>query len=631
MPGTLADPTAAPTGPAPSQTNPVVVTGIAQKNIVRPGDQIAIAIVLDHLDGFHTWPNQDVLPSTLAAIVEVNKTRMALPETKPGWIDRFGAIQWPEPHAARVADPDTGNPIDVPTYGGRAIAYIPITISASAAAGPVTLPVVVSFQSCDDRACRFPEDIPVEVTLTIVPISSAEQSAPPDRAIFSGFDINSFATTAGSAAAATASKPIEFNIGPWKFSINPSGPEGIALMMLAAAVGGLLLNMTPCVLPVIPIKIMGLSQSAGDPRRCLLLGMVMSVGVIAFWLAMGVAISAIAGFGSISTLFQNSWFPIVVGAVIGVMALGMFNVFSVNLPKFVYVVNPKHDSFGGSFAFGIMTAILSTPCTAPVMGVAAAWAATQPWAVTMSVFGAIGAGMALPYLVLAANPRWVSKLPRTGPASELVKQFLGMLMLAVAAFFVGTGLSIAMVRPPDPASRIHWWVVAALVLGACVWLAVRTFQITKRPVPRVVFGTIALVLGGGSVLLASELASHGPVNWVYYTPERLDDAKREGKVVVVDFTAEWCLTCKALESGVLYRKEIATLLNDTEQVVTIKVDLSGNNVDGKKYLAQVGRVGIPLLVVMGPGLAEPIMYDNYTRDMVKDAIAKAAGPRTAAK
>ena len=125
-------------------------------------------------------------------------------------------------------------------------------------------------------------------------------------------------------------------------------------------------------------------------------------------------------------------------------AIGMAGFFTIQLPNKVYALQTSHETLGGSFVFGIMTAILSTPCTAPLMGAAAAWATTQSPATVLTVFGAIGIGMAIPYLILSAFPDLVKKMPRTGPASEVVKQVMGLLLLAA----VGRGLLFNVRRRP---------------------------------------------------------------------------------------------------------------------------------------------------------------------------------------
>ena len=143
----------------------------------------------------------------------------------------------------------------------------------------------------------------------------------------------------------------------------------------------------------------------------------MMLGVLSLWLSLGIAIALVSGFTATNQLFQYPAFTIGLGLFIGIMAIGMGGLFSIRLPNAVYMFNPKHDSWYGSFMFGIMTAVLSTPCTAPFMGAAAAWAATQAPILTLTVFGSIGFGMAAPYLVLAAYPQLVDKMPRAGAAS----------------------------------------------------------------------------------------------------------------------------------------------------------------------------------------------------------------------
>lgn len=597
---------------------------VSQKSIARPGDQFVIAVELDHADGFHSWPSLDTpLGDNLSFAI---RTQFGL-RGAPAWA-KLDGVQYPPTHDDLVANPAGGPPITAPLFSGRAVGYLRVQISPDAPMGEHVFTVGLEYQACNASSCQMPQDEQHEVRLKIVPLESTEQGTPNEPELFASFDVGLWGQ--GNAGAAGGKpRPIEFNAFGIAFKLDPSGPVGLSLLLLVAALGGLLLNFTPCVLPVIPIKILSLSAAAGNPRRCLYLGIIMSLGVIFFWAVIGAAMAFISGFKSISTLFQNPWFPLAVGLFMVVMSLGMFNVFAVRLPQFVYMVNPQHETSGGSFLFGILTAVLSTPCTAPFMGAAAAWAAFQPAPVTMSTFAAIGAGMALPYLLLSANPKWISRLPRTGPGSELVKHIMGLLMLAVAAFFIGLPIAGWLQTPPDPPTRAYWWVVAALGVAAGLWLTYQTLRIAKRPLVKVAFVLIGLVFAAGNILIGASLSSHGPIKWVYYTPARFDAAVAEGKVVVMDFTAEWCLTCKALESSVLHQPEIVRLLNDTPDVVPMKVDITGNNPDGLAKLKELEWVGIPLLAFFGPGTDSPAKMDAYTPQMVKDAVEQARR-RTAA-
>jgi thiol:disulfide interchange protein len=608
---------------AARQDGPVTVTVKPSKSNVAPGDQIAIAVIFDHEPKWHIHTNEPVL--TPAMVQEHFTPFETSIDVKTGSAKVF-PIQWPKVHTIPVDLVGKGKPEPYGVFEGRAIAFVPIQIPADAKPG-TELPVelAIAYQACDDKTCMGLEDVAETVTLRVVELALAGSKPDPD---FAAFDLSAFASGTNGSKAPIKAKPVKFDTFGWSFSIDTAG-FGFALLLLVAALGGLLLNFTPCVLPVVPLKIMSLSQSAGNPARCFFLGLVMSLGVVAFWVGIGAAIAFISGFTAINSLFQTPWFSLGVGAFILVMAIGMLGAFAVRLPQIAYMVNPSHDTATGSFFFGIMTAVLSTPCTAPFMGSAAAWAATQTPLITLATFGAIGAGMALPYLVLSAFPVLLSRMPRTGPASELIKQVMGLLMIAVAIFFLGTGLDPLLRLPIDPPIRLYWWLVAAVAVAAMAWLVYRTFQITRRPRPRVIWTGFAVVFALTSIWVAKLLTDLGPIPWVGYTPDRLAARMGENKIVVLDFTAEWCVNCKALEVGVLHRAEVVKLLTGPD-VVPMRVDLTGNNVPGKQKLKELEWVGIPLLVVYGPGVTEPIMYDTYTVDMVREAIARAAGRANAA-
>ncbi|MFN0010602.1 MAG: cytochrome c biogenesis protein CcdA [Phycisphaerales bacterium] len=622
---TLSAPAITPARARRPQGEEVRVRAVVPRSPAYAGEQLPVAVVIDHADGFHTWPQQDVLPPDVAEFA-IRTTITATPS--PTLKATVHQVQYPQPHPAPVASPTGEGTIQVPSYSNIAVAFVPITLAPDAASG--TLKLTVRLQACTDRFCLQPQTIVFDVPIDVVPLPAAGASATPrtpnEPELFAAFDQSAFARAAAGGASGLA-KPVKFEVFGWSFSINASGTGGTAGLLLLAALGGLLLNFTPCVLPIIPIKILGLSQAAGDPRRCLLLGSMMSLGVVLFWLCIGAAIAFISGFKTINTLFQNPAFPIFVGAFMLVMGSGMLGAFNFRLPNIVYMIDPSRESVPGSVGFGIMTAVLSTPCTAPFMGAAAAWAATQPPAITLATFTSIGIGMALPYLLLSANPAWVKKLPRTGPASELLKQVMGILILAVAAFFLGLGISSVATRPPQPPTLVYWWAVGIIAAAGGLWLAWRTWAITRSALRRLTFAVLGVGFAVAALGAAAGLSSRGPINWVYYTPELHAQALQEKKVVVMDFTADWCLNCKALEAAVLHRAEIVALLA-SDGVVPVKVDLTADNEPGNALLRELQWVGIPLLAIYGPGLSEPIKLDTYTVQVVKDAVEKArAKPR----
>jgi thiol:disulfide interchange protein len=337
---------------------------------------------------------------------------------------------------------------------------------------------------------------------------------------------------------------------------------------------------------------------------------------------LGTMIALVSGFSATNQLFQYPGFTITVGLIIAVMAGGMFDFFSLRLPKFVYMIHPEQDTLHGSFGLGVLAAVLSTPCTAPFMGAAAAWAATQPPTATLAVFSAIGIGMAVPYLILSVSPHLVSKMPKTGPASVLIKQVMGLFMLAAAAYFIGVGTEVLFSSALEPSGRMYWWPVMFFSLIAGGWMAWRTLWIASKPVAKLFFVVLGVAVMALSAVAGIHLTDKGPIDWVYYTPERFEQATEDGKVVVMTFTAEWCLNCKMIEQGILDSPKIVELLAD-EDVMPMKVDITGNNPDGKKKLKQVGSLTIPLLVVFSPTGKQVYKSDFYTAKQLHEAVTEA--------
>lgn len=592
------------------------IRAVAARPTVRPGDQVVIAVVLEHRAGFHTWPNRPVVPPEFAGVVPIATTITV--GTLPAGAE-LRAMQWPRPDTVTVFY--TGTPVPLLSYIGRAIAYVPIQLAPSSPTGIVRIPLTVRSQTCDERICYFPQTTELEAEFRVVPADQEVAATVNEPDLFHRFGIVGFA-----AAGPLPAPPVSLNAFGWSFSLDPNGAAGMTLLLLLAAVGGLALNFTPCVLPLIPIKVLGLSQAAQAPARLRLLGLSMSLGVVLFWLALGGAIAFVAGFTAINSLFQTAWFAPLVGVIVAVMALGMFRGVSVWLPQGIYRYAPRQDTVSGSLAFGVMTAVLSTPCTAPFMAGAAAWAAAQAPATTLTTFAAIGAGMALPYLLLTLRPGLLGRLPKAGPASVVVKEVIGLLMLAVAAFFIGSSASAWFQTPPDPASRAYWWVVAAFLAAAAGWLGLRSWLLARRPRGRWIGGLVGALGVVAAAGLGRSLSSPGPIAWVYYTPERFAAAMEAQDVIVLDFTAEWCLNCKALEAAVLHRDEVVALLA-SPGVVPMRVDLTSDNPAGSAKLQELEWVGIPLLAVYGPrpGYGSPQKFDSYTVQMVVRAVEAAGG------
>jgi thiol:disulfide interchange protein DsbD len=236
--------------------------------------------------------------------------------------------------------------------------------------------------------------------------------------------------------------------------------------------------------------------------------------------------------------------------------------------------------------------------------------------------------MALPYLILSASPALVEKMPKTGPPSILIKQVMGLFMLAAAAYFIGVGLASIFASPATPPSKSYWWPVMMFSIAAGGWLVYRTLQISSSLKIKAAFACIGVIVVALSAWGAARLTDQGPVDWVYYTPERFEAASGDRKIIVLVFSAEWCLNCKALEQSVLKSPRIINLLAQ-DAIVPMKVDITGSNPAGKAKLKEVGNLTIPLLIIFSPLGEQVLKSDFYTVDQVYDALNEAlkiAGP-----
>lgn len=573
---------------------------------VPPGGKAILAVVLEIAPNFHINPDSRQLRvlgdfSPYASELKVVVAPASLIAETP---------VYPEPHPLRV-DFAEG---EILVWSGNTVIYVPFAVGADAAGGPAEIELDLRYQACDDKICLPPVTLKIKNSFNVRAKGDPDDTrALPDSGLFHEFEKRR----------GNAGSKVGFDFFEWKFSVESSGFAGVLAMLALASLGGLLLNFTPCVLPVIPLKIISLAEAGGQKTfRVFALGIAMSTGITAFWLVLGIAVAAASGAASTHQIFTRPVFSIATGLVIILMGAGMGGFFNIPLPEWAGRYAPRSGSISGSLGLGIMTGVLATPCTAPFMGAAAAWAILRGPAHTLLAFTAIGAGMAVPYLVLSMNPAWARKLPRAGPGSVLLKQLMGLLLAAAGSYFVGAGVSAMLSTSPDPPSQGYWWVVMGFVAAAGVWLARGSLHSASRPATR---GTFVL-LGLGGVFAALygglRLTDPGPIPWVPYTPERFSAALRQGKVVVAEFTAEWCLNCKALEKNILQRPEVAADLSDAE-VVPLKVDLTAGWPPARDFLRSSGRWTIPWLVIYAPDGRAVFASDTYTPGQVQDALRQA--------
>lgn len=425
----------------------------------------------------------------------------------------------------------------------------------------------------------------------------------------------------------------------------------VVLYFLFAVLGGILLNVMPCVLPVIALKIFGLVRMAGDaPGRVRRLGWTFGAGIVASFLLLALVVIIIQAAGTQvgwGFQFQEPYFVIAMSAVIFAFGLSLFGVFEVGLISMVMFAGVgaalerrarEEGGYGASFAEGVLATILATPCTAPFLGSALGFAFSQPWYVTMGIFLGAGAGMALPYVLLTTRPAWTKYLPKPGEWMESLKQFMGFLLMGTVLWLLYIlGKQLGM-------EAVIWTTAFLIVIAVACWLVGRyaTLHTSRARFAAVWVLAFALVAGGYWVFLHSilnlerALEAVGPstavaatpadgVPWEPFSRQILETHLAGGKQVFVDFTAEWCLTCKVNEKTVLAAREVVEEFRRSG-TVPLKADWTNRNPEITELLAKFGRSGVPLYVLFPAGNpSSPVVFPEViTERMVIDALRSAA-------
>ena len=416
----------------------------------------------------------------------------------------------------------------------------------------------------------------------------------------------------------------------------PPPARGILTFLLFGFLGGIILNLMPCVLPVISLKIFGFVQQAGQTRQKILRsGIAFAIGIFAWFIALAVLLIALKGAGRDVTWggfqFTNPYFVLALSVIVLVFALNLFGVFEVSLPQSVtrgLLSTSERKDLLGSFFQGVFATVLATPCTAPFLGTALGFAFTQSAAIILAMFMAIAAGMSAPYLLLSAQPAWLRFLPRPGPWMLHVKQFMGFLLLATLLFL------LYVVGAQRGLEGAIWASCFLLVISVACWMkgafVVPTAPAVKRIVVLVLM--LLLVIGSGAYFIGDKFQSAKIAStdsqirgdWHPFTPERLQTELEQGRTVFVDFTAAWCLTCKFNEASVLEARDVREAFQ-RHGIVKLKADWTNGDPVITKLLQQFGRPGVPLYVLYPAKNEEPIVFPEVlTRGMILDKLETVA-------
>ena len=412
---------------------------------------------------------------------------------------------------------------------------------------------------------------------------------------------------------------------------------GLPLAVAFAFLGGLILNLMPCVFPILAMKAASLAGHAHERRAAQGQGLAFLAGVLATFLALAVALIAVrAGGAAVGWGFQLQSPPVVAGLALLMLAvaLNLSGVFEVGSSlQGVGTGLAGKRGLAGAFFTGALAVVVAAPCTAPFMAPALGWALTQSAPAAIAVFLALGLGFAAPFTLAAFVPGLLTRLPKPGPWMDGFKKLLAFPMYGAAAWLVW----VLTLQAGDTAlARV---LAAAVVLGLGAWLlgaAQRRQASGGRPLAIAAVGLVLAVAAAlaavwpnygepGAAVAAEGGGGKANVPYEAYSPERLAAARALGKPVFVNFTAAWCVTCQVNEKVALTSQAVADAFKDTGAVY-LKADWTRKDAEIEAELGKHGRAGVPLYLVYGAkGGDSVILPQILTEGLVVKALKDAQG------
>ncbi|MCB1228066.1 MAG: thioredoxin family protein [Verrucomicrobiales bacterium] len=630
---------------APKKASPLAAEWVLSVNAAAPGQPFSAGIRLKHAPHYHSYGK------TLSPGIIGKPTRLifSLPE---GWTAQEGT--WPPVKAVTSTD---GKPSE--GYEGTVILPVTLTPPANApTSGSVTLNVTVDALVCDPSSCMpvkvdattslalaataqpdakgaaalggDPKTDPVKPAETAPPAATTPPPAPAEKPLVET-PPPAPETAASTPAPETASTPEaspDANAEAAPESEGETEAPSFGMLLLFALIGGLILNVMPCVFPVLGIKIMSVVKQAGeDKRQVLLHGLAYTAGtLVCFWILTGV-LASLRGVGQElgwGFQLQSAPFVFTLLLIVFVFGLNMVGVFEVGSSAVGAGQNLQNrNGLTGSFFSGLLAVVVATPCAAPFLAPSLGVALQLPLLPSLVFFSFMGLGLALPYLLLGLFPGLLKLLPRPGAWMESFKQGMAFLLFATAAYLIWT-----------LDGMVDEFALRGLLLGLVLialgcWIYGR-WCLPHRTTKARTLGLITALAAFLSGAAWGWPDSRPPgLDWVPWTPDLVKIHHEDYKQpVYVDFTARWCFTCQT-NKLVYHDREIQELFHKYD-VMLLKADWTNNDPAITRALFELGKAAVPVNVLYIPGVEKPYVLDGLdgllTEDLVKEALAKLEKP-----
>ncbi len=431
------------------------------------------------------------------------------------------------------------------------------------------------------------------------------------------------------------------SITPVTAAVSAPPAQPLWQMLLYAIIGGLILNIMPCVLPVIALKILGfVGESRSEPRHVRKLGLVYALGVLVSFLVLAAVVIGVkaaghhAGWGM---QFGSPVFVVCLTTLVTLVALNLFGVFEVTLSGRALDaaggLASKHGA-AGAFFNGVLATALATPCTAPFLSIALGFAFAQSASVILLIFLAVGIGLAAPYVVLSWNPAWLKFLPKPGAWMEKFKIAMGFPMLATAVWLFNLAAG-------SYGKSVLWLGIFLVVVAFAAWIFGEFVQRGRARKGLALAIALVLLVGGYAYALESQLHWRKPmaakettgslkestegIDWQRWSPEAVAQARADGHPVLVDFTADWCLTCQVNKKTSIEIPAVRAKLKEINAVALLG-DYTRFPDNITTELNRFNRAGVPLVLVYPKDATQPpiVLPEILTPGIVLDALDRAA-------